>query len=213
MISIIIPAYNEEKYIEKTLKNLKNQDYENKEIIVVCNGCTDNTKKIAQKYTNKVFELKKSNLVKARNYGATKAKGKKLIFLDADTYFTNSNTLKEIADSKAIIGTCKGSSDIKKLKFHLLWLYKNSITKLGKVNGITFCDKIIFQKINGYQEDKQPFENHDLIEKFKKFGKFEVINHKIITSSRRYEQIGFIKLIIFWIKKLIKNDHEYPVVR
>jgi len=49
MVSIIIPAYNEEKYIEKTLKSILMQDCKDKEIIVICNGCKDNTKKIAEK--------------------------------------------------------------------------------------------------------------------------------------------------------------------
>ena len=43
MISIIIPAYNEEKYLKKTIESISEQTYKDYEIIVVANGCTDNT--------------------------------------------------------------------------------------------------------------------------------------------------------------------------
>ncbi len=213
MISIIIPAYNEEKYIEKTLKSIQNQDYENKEIIVVCNGCTDNTKKIAKKYAKKVFELKNPDLVEARNFGATKAEGKKLVFLDADTYFKEKGILKDIANTNAVIGTCKGSPDNKKFKFQLFWLAKNLLLKKGRISGITFCNKDIFNKVNGYETNSHPFENINLIKKFRKYGKFKVINKKVVTSTRRFEKFGFATLLLFWIKKSIKNDNKYPVVR
>ena len=58
MISVIIPAYNEEKYIEKTLKSIKKQNFKHYETIVVCNGCTDNTKDIAKRYADKVLVIK-----------------------------------------------------------------------------------------------------------------------------------------------------------
>ena len=80
MISIVVPAYNEEKYIEKTLKLIP----KNIEVIVVCNGCTDDTEKIAKKYA-KTYSIKERNVSLARNYGADKSHGDIIMFLDADT--------------------------------------------------------------------------------------------------------------------------------
>ena len=213
MISIIIPAHNEEDYIEKTLQNISEQTLKEKEIIVVCNGCTDNTAKIAKKHTSKVFELKNPNLVEARNYGADKAKYPKLLFLDADTLFQKDDTLQIISKTDSIIGTCKGAPDNKKLKFQLFWFLKNILLKKGRVSGITFCDKIIFDKIQGYNPDAQPFENLDLVKRFKEYGNFQVINDKVITSTRRLEAFGLSGMLVFWVKKLIKNDHKYPIIR
>ena len=83
-ISIIIPAYNEEKYIEEVLKVVTDIPGI-LEVIVVSDGSTDNTVQVAQKYPVKVIELP-VNLGKggAMMAGVRGAKGKYLLFLDAD---------------------------------------------------------------------------------------------------------------------------------
>ena len=91
MISVVIPAYNEEKYLEKTLNRLP----KNLELIVVCNGCTDKTAQIAKKYA-KVISISDKNVSKARNLGAKNSSGKILIFLDADTCFISEKSFSEI---------------------------------------------------------------------------------------------------------------------
>ena len=86
LVSIIIPAHNEERYIEKTLSHIKKQSYRNIEIIVVDDGSIDNTTKKAKIYADKIIKLKKRKGVSyARNAGAKVARGDLLVFLDADT--------------------------------------------------------------------------------------------------------------------------------
>lgn len=90
-ISVIIPAYNEEEYIEKCIESLVNTDYpKNKlEVIVINDGSTDNTAKIARKYQNKYIRvLSKPNTGKADslNFGIRHAKGEIIATLDADSY-------------------------------------------------------------------------------------------------------------------------------
>lgn len=91
-VSIIVPAYNVEKYIEKCLNTLVNQTLDNIEIIVVNDGSTDGTKqKIEQfeeKYPEKIRHLEKQNggLSDARNYGLLYAEGKYVGFIDSDDY-------------------------------------------------------------------------------------------------------------------------------
>jgi glycosyltransferase involved in cell wall biosynthesis len=55
LVSVIIPTFNSSRTIEKTLKSIKNQSYNNIEIIVIDNNSTDNTKEISLKYTENVF--------------------------------------------------------------------------------------------------------------------------------------------------------------
>lgn len=91
LISIIIPVYNSEKYIERMLLACINQTYRNIEIIVVNDGSSDNSQNIISKiaeYDARVCVLNKHNggVSSARNYGMNHAHGDWLTFVDADDY-------------------------------------------------------------------------------------------------------------------------------
>ena len=87
MISVIIPTWEEENYIERTLESLKKQNYEKEfEIIVVDAGSKDRTREIARKYTKKVYTIGKG-VPRARQFGTKKARGDIVAFTDADTIF------------------------------------------------------------------------------------------------------------------------------
>lgn len=109
LLSIIIPSYNEEKDIGSAINSLLSQSYKNMEIIIVDDGSTDNTIKIAYSFNNvKVFKQNHQGPGKARNLGAKKAKGEILIFVDADMTFRGDylhNLLKPILADNSIIGT------------------------------------------------------------------------------------------------------------
>ena len=74
LVSVIVPTKNSEQFLEKCLDSIKKQTYKRVEIIVVDNNSTDNTKKIARKFTNKVFN-KGPERSAQMNFGAKKAKG------------------------------------------------------------------------------------------------------------------------------------------
>lgn len=86
LTSIIIPAKNEESFITNTLSSLKFLNYEKEkiEIIVINNGSTDQTKKVAENFGAKVIDVTAATVGKLRNIGAQAAKGEFLAFLDAD---------------------------------------------------------------------------------------------------------------------------------
>lgn len=85
LISVIVPAHNEEKLIGKSLKSIRKTNYPNYELIVICDSCSDSTPKIAKKYSKKVFKVGFKNVSEVRNYGANKANGEIIVFFDADT--------------------------------------------------------------------------------------------------------------------------------
>lgn len=91
-ISIIVPVYNVYEYIDKCLKSLINQEYDDYEVIVVNDGTKDNSQEIIDKYVKDYPSLVKSyikengGLSSARNYGINKAEGKYLLFVDSDDY-------------------------------------------------------------------------------------------------------------------------------
>jgi len=108
LVSIIIPAYNEEVCIKKTLLSCIKQSYKKLEIIVINDGSTDNTVKVVEKFQEdykkllkkrkiflKLFTQKNKGKAKALNTGKKHAKGKILITIDADS-FLNQNAIKTI---------------------------------------------------------------------------------------------------------------------
>lgn len=91
LISVILPIYNVEKYLEKCLKSVINQTYKNLEIILVDDGSKDNSPKICDEYAVKdkrIVVIHKSNggLSDARNAGIEIAKGKYITLIDSDDY-------------------------------------------------------------------------------------------------------------------------------
>lgn len=94
MISIIIPIYNVEKYLEKCLDRILNQTYKNLEIILIDDGSTDNSPNICNSYCEKDKRIKiihKNNegVSSARNKGIELSKGKYIVFIDSDDYVSN----------------------------------------------------------------------------------------------------------------------------
>lgn len=113
-ISIIVPIYNVEKWIERCIKGLVNQDYSNLEILLVNDGSTDNSAEICKKYAklyNNVFLLNKKNggLSDARNFGITHSSGRYLAFVDSDDYVAKnyiSSMYQALIDQGATMAMC-----------------------------------------------------------------------------------------------------------
>lgn len=91
-VSVIVPFFNVEKYLEKCLESLVNQTLQEIEIILVNDGSQDDSEKIAkqfqEKYSNKIKYYEKPNggLGDARNFGINYAEGEYIAFLDSDDY-------------------------------------------------------------------------------------------------------------------------------
>ena len=136
LVSIIIPIYNVEKYLEKCIKSIINQTYRNLEIILINDGSTDESANICEKYKNQdnriVFINKKNGgAASAKNEGLKVAKGDYITFVDSDDFI-------ELDMIEYMVNTIKKyNSDIVQCNFTNL--YKN--TEKFKQ------DKIIEQKI------------------------------------------------------------------
>ena len=90
-VSIIVPVYNVESYLDKCLNSLVNQTLKDIEIIVINDGSTDNSQKIIDKYSKKyknIINITKENggVSEARNLGLEKASGEYIGFLDSDDW-------------------------------------------------------------------------------------------------------------------------------
>lgn len=87
-VSIIIPVYNVERYIERCLESVFNQTFKNSEVIIVNDGSTDKSMDIVKHYKEKclIINQENSGLSSARNKGLEYATGDFILFIDSDDY-------------------------------------------------------------------------------------------------------------------------------
>lgn len=102
MVSVIIPVYNVEKYLDECLQSIIAQDYMNLQIICVNDGSTDSSLAILEEYGRKynnieVYTKKNGGLSSARNYGIEKAKGEYIFFLDSDDKLADNSCISFMA--------------------------------------------------------------------------------------------------------------------
>ena len=110
-ISVIIPVYNVEKYLEDCLNSIINNSFKEIEIICINNGSTDNSLDVLKRYALRderirIFDLSEKGVSKARNHGIKHARGEYIHFVDADDYINN--TFYENIYNKAL----KNDNDI-----------------------------------------------------------------------------------------------------
>ena len=225
--SIVIPAYNEEKYIRSTLHSTQNQTFQDYEAIVVANGCTDATEEVVKKRVDeklRLLSLPKANVSVARNAGALNAQGKVLLFLDADTQLAldGLQKMKELFQDSVAVAATKGRPDNTAFKYKAASAIKNmylSAYLYQGCSGALLCRRDQFQQAGGYDPEIVIREHRKLILKLKSFGGYRCLDTYVTTSMRRFEQWGLGKIISFWTKKWFQ-DHfsslkgsEYEKVR
>lgn len=206
MISVVIPARNEEEFLPATIDALNAQSYRNFEILVVANGCNDRTAEVAREAGCRVFELGDRGLGAARNLGGREARGQILLFLDADTLLPK-GTLKTIAAKFKrchSCGTLWGEPDSRKLSYKLIYAGKNLIHGLHLhcgSSGVILCWRDDFLKIGGFDESLYLRENSHLMKRLLRFGRYCFIARTpCITSMRRYESNGAGEMVRLWLK-------------
>ncbi len=106
-VTVIVPAYNEEKVIARTVESILEADYPHKEVIIVDDGSTDGTYEEASRFNGRVRILRKENGGKhsALNYGAKFATGEILMVVDADTIIGRTSLLeiaKKFSDERVV---------------------------------------------------------------------------------------------------------------
>jgi len=201
IISIIIPAYNEENYIFPCLKSIVEQDFPKKsyEIIVINNNSSDKTKEIIKNNFPKVriVDEPKQGLVFARIRGVSEAKSKIIAFTDADT---------EVSPKwlKTIYTTYQKYPDIAGIgipanlqpKNLLVFLFQ-PIANLGVIifkvlPGYNFSfKKDVYLKCGGYSLSANFSEDLYISKKIKQFGRAFILKENlVIASSRRYQNPG-----------------------
>lgn len=203
--SIIIPAYNESKWLPETL-NMIHQAMATiplqGEIIVTDNNSTDNTAELAQQLRATVVFEKVNQISRARNAGAHAAVGKYLIFVDADTHISP-DILKTALDSLQSDNCCGGGAVVSfdhditpaQAKALAVWTWISTRLKLG-AGCFLYCTKEDFESTGGFSEavyasEEIWFSRNIKRLKSNKGKKFRIITeYPVISSGRKFEWFG-----------------------
>lgn len=163
MISVIIPAYQHGKEIEKCLKSIFSQTFKDYEIIVVNDGSTDNTLEILEKYKDKIKIINQENKGAgvARNLGYANSQGEFILFCDADMVLKSEmlekllGALKNNPDKSYAYSSFKfGWKEFKGGKFNP--------EKLRKINYIHTSALIRREHFPKFDESLKKFQDWDL---------------------------------------------------
>ena len=214
IFSIIIPTYNEEEYLPILLESIKEQDFDDYEVIIADANSTDRTREIAEEYGCIVVDGGLPAV--GRNNGASIAKGEYLIFLDSDLKLTEDylrNVLYEFKMERlgiAITQMTPLSTKVQDKIFHELANYFMIGVEKIKPHGAgcygIIAKKKLHDECGGFDESLTFGEDTDYIERLAKKERFRVLrNAKIGVSTRRLEEEGIVTLIQQYGKSTV-ND-------
>ncbi|HSH31488.1 MAG TPA: glycosyltransferase family 2 protein [Candidatus Saccharimonadales bacterium] len=228
MISIIIPCLNEGWYIDKLLERLRQQTYQDFEVILLDSNSSDNTLEVARGFVEQlpltIIEHTPRGVAHARNLGAAQAKGEWLLFLDADNDFPNDFIAKMLAEAQArglTLTTPRFISRSPKLVHRagvrLSFWYERifELTKHPIVGG--FCILVrrsIHQSTRGFDPQINPGEDLDYAAQAIAAGarfRFATSTY-LMFSMRRFEGEGLLRLALKNLYyELYRRTHGYNV--
>lgn len=220
MISVIIPAYNEEKKLGECLDSLIEQRTTQKfDVIVVDNNSQDKTAEIARRYESKldikIVVQKIKGRGAARQKGFHQAKGEIILSTDADTILpvtwieTLSKTLRE-SDAVAVTGTCRVTvcGFLTNTFFNILQpifmrIYRIIIGHYWLTGSNFGIYKDVYEKTGGFNQNLNAQEDIDLSFRVNKIGQIKFIsNFPVIFSGRRFKK-GLIKGLLPYVTTFI----------
>jgi rSAM/selenodomain-associated transferase 2 len=216
MISIIIPVLNEAATILSLLDYISiNSSFKNiSEIIVVDGGSHDGTSQLVDLYAeNAILNIRVISSEKGRarqmNEGARAARGSILYFLHADSFPPNS--FDELIISEIKKGEIAGCFRMKFDSKHLLlkfseWFTQFNIKIFRGGDQSLFISSELFDKMNGYDQQYVIYEDCEFISRLYKKYSFTIIPDYILTSARKYDQIGTWKLQYHFAVIHLKNS-------
>ncbi|MBI5074355.1 MAG: TIGR04283 family arsenosugar biosynthesis glycosyltransferase [Nitrospirae bacterium] len=197
MISVIIPALNEERTIEKCIVEIRHESCD-LEIIVADGGSSDKTGEIASGCSEVAVVTSRKGRGLQLNAGAAAATGDILLFLHADTTLEkgwSQSILKSLDENSVVGGAFTFAVNNPSWKYRLLeaWVkLRCTLCELPYGDQAIFIRKDLFHKLNGYQNIPL-MEDVELIEKMKRTGKITILDKKAFTSERRWSNKGLIR--------------------
>jgi len=212
-VSVAVPAYNEEGFLEKCLQSLRRQTVP-VEIVVCDNNSTDRTYEIAKKYADRVVKERRQGVVFAFNAAAMATTGELIAFTGADCIvppdwiekflpcFNNPKTI-------ACFGPVRALEDRHRKTFRMFSIFHMSLVKLKLSWGISDANMImrkkILERVGYFDPNVKMLEDSWLFKRIRRYGKIKFLRNNIVkTSVRRVAKEG---------KKRILADRTIALVK
>jgi glycosyltransferase involved in cell wall biosynthesis len=216
LVSVVIPAYNEEEYLPKVLKALENQTYPNYEVVVVNNASEDKTAEVARRFSARVVNEPKRGLIYAREKGFESAKGDIIVRTDADSIPGRkwieiiSKPLIDDPDVVAVTGSAEymGEGELYRyISRVLFWIYFYFIRLVMghyQLSGPNFAvRRRVVLKTKPHLDENVVQEDVDLSCHMREYGKLVFIPSLVMSISFRrfhYDRLFMLKYLMGLIR-------------
>jgi len=214
-ISVVVPAYNEEKLLDRCLQSVREQSFTDYELIVVDNASVDGTHEIADRYADKVIYEPARGCAIARQTGFAASASAISASTDADTILSR-DWLQRIwahfAESSDVVGIYGP------FKFHdgtrlQNWWADRITTKFMRLNHALGFPQFIgsnfavrrqaFESIGGFRTNVEVSSDLDLSLRLRTVGKIILDLNLVVLTSARAASTGSISLLLYWLRNYI----------
>ena len=232
LVSVLMPAYNAERYIDEAVQSILNQSFKDFELIILNDGSTDKTWSIVQKYASKdsrivaVSNTKNMKLSRTLNRGINMAKGKYIARMDADD-ISLSNRLRDqyhFMETHPQVGISGGSMNIidtsnkviGKRDYHLSDVdIREHIFKYSPFSHpLIIIRKSVLDKVGYYNPDFNPAEDYELYFRIGTISQFAnlpivLLRYRVVPKSMTTGATKYMELLTIKIRKLYAQNLKY----
>jgi glycosyltransferase involved in cell wall biosynthesis len=220
--SVIVPAFNEEAYLSRSLGAIRQAEAklgESVEIIVGDNMSTDGTARVAEEFGARVVQVEKKCISSVRNQAAAAAAGKFLVFTDADNEMSENMfvELEKVLESGEYIGggLINAHYERRSLPLNLIQFIILSNLRLCGVSMFMFyVPADLFQEMGGFNEDLLANEDMEFAMRLKRLGKERELRFcnlksaNVVLSARKFDEYGdwaILRHPIMFVKAFLNN--------
>ena len=214
-LSVVVPAFNEERLLPDTLANLKAVLPEGCELIVCDNNSTDRTAEIARAAGATVVFEPVNQISRARNRGAAAASGDWLLFVDADSLPSRELILDtvEVIRSGCLAGGATVTFETRYPLVRLWLLLWNSTSRLMRwaAGSYIFCEAAAFREVGGFSEELYAGEEIDLFRRLKRLARRRIVilhRHPLRTSDRKTHLYRWRDVFAFTFRVLLSGGRS-----
>jgi len=212
MLSVVVPAYNEEKYLPATLESIRLAlgNVASSELIVVDNESTDSTRTIAAGFEAKIVNETVHNIGRVRNSGAAESRGDMLVFIDSDTLVPPDlfEKINGITADENVIGGSVAVRYEPVSRRAWIRLYIFIFQNIGRLlkwrqGAAQFCRASVFRELGGYDETIYVGEDIEFHWRLAKLARATgqsvefIEDTRVMTSPRRFEHLGLIRSLFY----------------